>query len=123
MQIGTNYNVTSAQTKVTPKAKEAVSGDQVLFGGHLTDNSLSMADQLKNMKSFDGAAAGDILGKIIYSGVGAVGGGAIGSIGTAVAVNIAGGVGGWGTLGLSLLGGAVGSVAGGIIGYNKASNH
>lgn len=123
MQIGTNYNVASAQTKVTPKAKEAGSGDQVVLGGNSTDNSLSMADQLKNMKSFDGTAMGDVLGHAFGAAVGAVGGGVIGSVGTAIVVNIAGGVGGWGTLGMSLLGGAVGSVAGGIIGYNKGGNH
>jgi len=122
MQIGTNYNVTSAQPKFTPKAKEAGSGDQVVLGGNVTDNTLSMADQLKNMKSFDGAAAGEILSKVVCGGIGAVGGGVVGSVGTAVVVNIAGGVGGWGTLGLSLLGGAVGTVAGGIIGWNKGGN-
>jgi len=122
MQIGTNYNVASAQPKITPKAKETGSGDQVVLGGNVADDNMSMADQLKNMKSFDGAAMGDALGHMFGAGIGAVGGGVIGSVGTAVVVNIAGGVGGWGTLGLSLLGGAVGTVAGGIIGWNKGGN-
>ena len=114
MQIGTNYNVASAQTKVTPKAKETGSSDQLVLGGNVTDNSLTMADQLKNMKSYDSSIANACIG----AGVGSVVGGVIGSLGTAVVVNIAGGVGGWGTLGLSLIGGAVGTVVGSKIGYN-----
>ena len=114
MQIGTTYNVASAQTKVTPKAKETGSSDQVVIGGNSTDNSLTMADQLKNMKSFGESGGFD---KIIFGGIGAVAGGAIGTIGTAVVVNAVGGVGGWGTLGLSLLGGAIGTVVGSKIGY------
>lgn len=99
MQIGTNYNVQSAQTKVTPKAKETASSDQVVLGGNTTDNTLSMGDQLKNMKSF-GFDLFDITASplsVIGGGAGAVGAGYLtlqacsaGGIQAKVAAGIAG---------------------------------
>jgi hypothetical protein len=122
MQIGTGYNVTTPQQGVTLKAKNEGPSDKVTLGGNETDNTLSMANQLKDMKAFDGQLFGSMLEHGVDTCVGAVGGAAVGAIGTAIVSNIAG-VGGWGTLGLSLLGGAAGTVAGGVIGYHHADHH
>jgi hypothetical protein len=53
MQNGTNYNVAIGQFKIYSKSKGSKALEiQVVLGGSVTDNSLSMADQLKNIEIF-----------------------------------------------------------------------
>ncbi|MEQ8221628.1 MAG: hypothetical protein ABRQ37_04950 [Candidatus Eremiobacterota bacterium] len=129
MQIGTNYNVASAQPKFTPKAKEAGSGDQVVIGENVTDSTISMGEQLKNMKAHSegevieavGKAGCLVLNDIFSTGVGGVLGSVGGSIGAGVVASIAH-TGVFGTIGL-IAGGVVGgALVGGTIGHKIAEH-
>ncbi len=113
MRIGTNYNVATGQTNITQKAKEAAKTDQVIIGGNVTDNNISMSEQLKNMKSIDSYGLDHIF-------KGAAGGLVIGAAGTALVSNVVCGFGVWGTLALSVIGGAAGIVGGAIYGFEHS---
>ncbi|MEQ8190845.1 MAG: hypothetical protein ABRQ39_22950, partial [Candidatus Eremiobacterota bacterium] len=104
------YNLPSTQTKVNIKSKENnnASPDQVDIRGNLDEP----------FKKLDSASMNVEL--VMRAGIGALGGGAIGTAGTAIAVSLATSIGVMGTIGLSLLGGAVGTAAGAIIGYKHA---
>jgi len=52
MQIGTNYNVPSTQTKVTLKSKETGPLEHVEIGGEPTDDTFMIGKELKKANFF-----------------------------------------------------------------------
>jgi len=100
----------------TAKAKDSGSSDKVVFGGETTDNSIAMTDQLKNMKSFCAFGIMEAAETTLAGGMaGGIGGTVIGA-GTSIVRHIIGSTGGPGFIASSLIGGAIGTAAGGTLG-------
>lgn len=117
MTINTSCNTVNTKMPVkTAKAKDCGYSDKVVLGGKTTDNTIAMADQLKNIKASSTASA--ILSHEMEPVEVAVVGGVVGMVGTAFAENILGGFGMLGNIGFALFGGALGALAGLLIAEN-----
>jgi hypothetical protein len=125
MKIGANKGTELVTLKKTEKPGEKSVSDKVSIGGNSNDESLMMADKLKQMKAGDaitevaeaGCMAGaTILGGAVGGGIGIVAGGVGGGFAAAAL-----GAGGWGVFGAVVGGIALGGFIGAEIGAHSVA--